>query len=55
MQTIGMEYCGIVAGGDDAARNVLTQQDRMLIVVQSVWGPMSKPVVVRQTTVKKLS
>ena len=44
MQTIGMDTYGFVsAGGVDAARNVLTQQDRMLAVVQSVWGPMLRP------------
>ena len=44
MQTIGMDTYGFVAGGGvDAARNVLTQRDRMLTVVQSVWGPMSSP------------
>ena len=32
MQTIGMNTYGFVAGGGDAARNVLTQQDRMVTV-----------------------
>ena len=44
MQTIGMDTYGFVAGVVvDAALNVLTQQDRMLTVVQSVWGPMLSP------------
>ena len=44
MQTIGMDTYGFVAGVVvDAAPNVLTQQDRMLTVVQSVWGPMLSP------------
>ena len=44
MQTIGMDTNGfVVAGVVDAALNVLTQQDRMLTVVQSVWGPMLSP------------
>ena len=44
MQTIGMDTYGFVAGVVvDAALNVLTQQDRMLTMVQSVWGPMLSP------------
>ena len=43
MQTIGMDTYGFVAVVVDAAPNVLTQQDRMLTVVQSVWGPMLSP------------
>ena len=38
-----MDTNGFVAGVVDAALNVLTQQDRMLTVVQSVWGPMLSP------------
>ena len=59
MDTIGMDTYGFVAGVVVvAALNVLTQQDRMLTVVQSVWRkPVTdvKPVVGRQTTVESAS